>query len=64
MLGYALTWPLPLMQSASVLGIYGLTLLCVAIFAGPLVLIADARAGAARERAVVARGRSGASFRC
>lgn len=42
-LGYALTSPLPLMQSASVLGIYGLTLLCVAIFAGPPVLLADAR---------------------
>ena len=52
-LGYALTWPLPLMQSASVLGIYGLTLLCVAIFAGPLVLIADASTGGARERAIV-----------
>src|SRR5690606_33746066 len=34
-LGYALTWPLELMQSASVFGIYGLTLLCVAIFAAP-----------------------------
>ena len=43
-LGYALTWPLELMQSASVFGIYGLTLLCVAIFAGPLVLVADATA--------------------
>lgn len=42
-LGYALTSPLPLMQSASVLGIYGLTLVCVAVFAGPLVLIADAK---------------------
>ena len=52
-LGYALTWPLPLMQSASVFGIYGLTLLCVAIFAGPLVLIADASAGPARTRAIV-----------
>ena len=52
-LGYALTWPLPLMQSASVFGIYGLTLLCVAIFAGPLVMIADASSGSARERAVV-----------
>ncbi|KWT67064.1 Apolipoprotein N-acyltransferase [Hyphomicrobium sulfonivorans] len=41
-IGYALTWPAPLMQSASVLGIYGLTLLAVVIFAAPLVLIADA----------------------
>jgi apolipoprotein N-acyltransferase len=53
-LGYALTWPLPMMQSASVLGIYGLTLLCVAIFAGPIVLIADVAPGAGRER-VLAR---------
>jgi apolipoprotein N-acyltransferase len=51
-LGYALTWPLPMMQSASVFGIYGLTLLCVAIFAGPIVLIADARTGPSRERAI------------
>lgn len=42
-LGYALTWPLALMQSASVLGIYGLTLICVAVFAGPLVVLAEAR---------------------
>lgn len=43
-LGYALTAPLPLMQSASVFGIYGLTLLCVLIFAAPLVLVGDATA--------------------
>jgi apolipoprotein N-acyltransferase len=36
------------MQAASVLGIYGLTLLCVAIFAGPLVIVADGNAAAAR----------------
>jgi apolipoprotein N-acyltransferase len=42
-LGYALTSPLPLMQSASVFGIYGLTLLCILIFAGPLVLIDDSK---------------------
>ena len=57
-LGYALTWPLPLMQSASVFGIYGLTLLCVAIFAGPLVIVADAAHGSgsrtrAAQRAVL-----------
>lgn len=44
-LGYALTSPLPLMQSASVLGIYGLTLVAVVLFAAPLVLAADVRAG-------------------
>jgi apolipoprotein N-acyltransferase len=37
-LGYALTWPLPLMQGAAVLGIYGLTLLAILVFALPLVL--------------------------
>jgi len=41
-LGYALTWPLPMMQSASVLGIYGLTLVAVTVFAAPLVLVAAA----------------------
>jgi apolipoprotein N-acyltransferase len=34
-LGYALTWPLALMQSAAVFGIYGLTILAVLIFAAP-----------------------------
>jgi apolipoprotein N-acyltransferase len=36
-LGYALTWPLVLMQGAGLAGIYGLTLLAVPIFAAPLV---------------------------
>lgn len=40
--GYALTTPLELMQSAGVFGIYGLTLIACTIFAGPLVLFADA----------------------
>jgi apolipoprotein N-acyltransferase len=44
-LGYALTWPGEMMQSASVLGIWGLTLLVVPIFAGPLVLVADVGRG-------------------
>lgn len=44
-LGYALTWPLPMMQSVSLVGVYGLTLLVVAIFASPLVLVADADRG-------------------
>ncbi len=39
-LGYALTWPLPLMQSVSVFGIYGLTVLTVLIFAAPYWLLA------------------------
>jgi apolipoprotein N-acyltransferase len=40
-LGYALTWPLPLMQTAGLVGIYGLTLWAVVIFATPLVLLAN-----------------------
>jgi len=50
-LGYALTHPLPLMQSAAVLGIYGLTLAVVLIFALPPVLWAEAPAGLAGRRA-------------
>lgn len=46
-LGYALTWPLPLMQGAAYVGIYTLTLAVVPIFAGPLVLWAAAPAGPA-----------------
>lgn len=38
-LGTAVTWPLPLMQSAAYFGIYGLTLLTVLIFAGPFALL-------------------------
>lgn len=50
-LGYALTWPLILMQGAGLLGIYGLTLVAVPVFAAPLVLAADAAQGADRRRA-------------
>jgi apolipoprotein N-acyltransferase len=42
-LGYALTYPLPLMQSASVFGIYGLTLIAVLVFALPATLYLDRR---------------------
>lgn len=52
-LGYALTWPLLLMQSAGLIGIYGLTLLAVPVFAAPLVLAADAPHGGERRRAGV-----------
>ena len=45
--GYALTAPLVLMQSAGLFGIYGLTLIALVIFSGPLVLLSDA-AGAPR----------------
>ena len=40
-LGYALTFDLTTMQSAAVLGIYGLTLWTVVAFAAPLVVAAD-----------------------
>jgi apolipoprotein N-acyltransferase len=41
-LGYALTYPLSLMQSAAIFGIYGLTLFAVLIFALPPVLWSEA----------------------
>jgi apolipoprotein N-acyltransferase len=44
-LGYALTYPLPLMQSAALIGIYGLTLVAVLMFAAPPVLWTEARVG-------------------
>ena len=53
-LGYALTYPLPLMQSAAVLGIYGLTLTAVLVFALPPVLWSEAPAGSAGRRRRVA----------
>ncbi len=40
-LGYALTQPLPLMQAAALVGIYGLTLVVVIVAALPLVALAD-----------------------
>lgn len=40
-LGYALTMPLPLMQWAGLIGIYGLTLAAVLIFATPALYLAD-----------------------
>jgi len=45
-LGYALTYPLSLMQSAALFGIYGLTLIGLLIWAGPLVLLEKAAPGA------------------
>ncbi|QWG13214.1 apolipoprotein N-acyltransferase [Bradyrhizobium sediminis] len=43
--GYALTEPLALAQTASLIGLWGLTFLSVAIFASPAVLIDGASAG-------------------
>ncbi|MEM1371248.1 MAG: apolipoprotein N-acyltransferase, partial [Pseudomonadota bacterium] len=42
-LGYALTWPLQLMQATSVLSVYALTALAVLIFAAPLVALSDTK---------------------
>lgn len=42
-LGYALTAPAELMQAAGLIGIYGLTLWAILIFASPLVLAAEAK---------------------
>ena len=39
--GYALTYPLPLMQSAALFGAYGLTAIAAFIFPAPLVMMAD-----------------------
>lgn len=57
-LGYALTWPLPLMQSAALIGIYGLTLVTVLASTLPLVVWTDSRrdAMAARWRLTGAAG--------
>ena len=49
-LGYALTYPLSLLQSAAVVGIYGLTLIGVGLLAAPLVLMVEAPAGPAGRR--------------
>lgn len=55
--GYALTYPLPLMQSAALFGAYGLTAIAAFIFPAPLVMMADrkeplTRADIARASAV------------
>jgi apolipoprotein N-acyltransferase len=52
-IGYALTMPLALMQSSGLIGIYGLTLVAVLIFAAPGVLLAQGRARLALAIAVV-----------
>jgi apolipoprotein N-acyltransferase len=44
-LGYALTWPLPLMQVSGLIGIYGLTIVTIIVLTAPLVLAADRQAG-------------------
>ena len=39
--GYSLTYPLPLMQSAALFGVYGLTAIAAFVFPAPLVMMAD-----------------------
>src|SRR5262245_31200226 len=53
-LGYALTYPLPMMQSAAVLGIYGLTLVAILVFALPPVLWSEPPTGPRRRPAALA----------
>ena len=53
-LGYILTYPMLLMQSAGLVGIYGLTVAAVVAFAAPLVTLADAAGSASRVRAMSA----------
>jgi apolipoprotein N-acyltransferase len=53
LIGYALTYPLPLMQSAAYLGVYGLSLCAVLIFALPAVLL-GAVEGSGRRRTTAA----------
>ncbi len=47
-LGYALTSPLPLMQTAAWVSIYTLTFVVVVVFAGPLILAANREADGGR----------------
>ncbi len=41
--GYALTYPLSLMQSAALVGAYGLTAIALFVFPAPLVILGDSR---------------------
>jgi apolipoprotein N-acyltransferase len=43
LVGYALTYPLALMQSAALFGAYGLTAIALFVFPAPLVILADSR---------------------
>jgi apolipoprotein N-acyltransferase len=53
-LGYALTYPLELMQSAAVLGIYGLTLVAVLAFGLPAILWSESASRRSGRPAAVA----------
>ena len=54
LIGYALTYPLPLMQSAAYLGVYGLSLCAVLIFALPTALLSAGPEGSGRRRSTAA----------
>jgi apolipoprotein N-acyltransferase len=54
--GYGLTGALPLAQGASVLGLWGMTFLAVAVFASPAVIVDDAADTARRWLAPVCAG--------
>ena len=56
-LGYALTYPLPFMQAAALVGVYGLTMVAIVSLGSPLVLLADAsaRGGEATWRGILIR---------
>lgn len=43
LVGYALTYPLPLMQSAALFGAYGLTAIALFVFPAPLIVLGDRR---------------------
>ena len=51
LVGYALTYPLALMQSAAIFGAYGLTLIAFAMLPAPLVLLGDRKRATPRDYA-------------
>lgn len=63
-LGYALTAPIELMQAAGLIGIYGLTLVAVVVFAAPLVGLADAASPLREGRRLYIRRRAALALAC
>lgn len=55
-IGYSLTYPVALMQSAALVGIYALTLAAALVFTAPLVAAGDATTGALRNKSLVRGG--------
>lgn len=54
--GYALTYPLSLMQSAAIFGAYGLTAIALFVFPAPLVMLGDSRVPLTPRRIAYALG--------